>query len=312
VTDTASTHPETPSGAPSARTLAAFLGVIVLGGSNAVAIRVGNLELAPFWGAALRFLTAGLALLVLMRIMRVAWPTGRALAGAVIFGVLNFGLGYAFLYWGLREANAGTAQVVLALSPLMTFLLAVVQRVETFRWLGLVGAIVAAAGVGWIFLESAEEVSLGTLALLLGGTLCFSQAGIVIKSYPRIHAVAENGVAMTVGGVLLLGLSLVSGEPRTIPRETATWLSLVYLVPLGSIALFVLVLFVLHRWTASAAAYALLLMPLMTFLVAALVLHEPLTPSLLGGAALVLAGVYVGAFLSPPRREMARLRGDSS
>lgn len=287
------------AGAPSAGTVAAFLGVILVGGSNAVAIRVGNVELAPFWGATLRFLAAGLMLMAAMRLMRVAWPRGRALSGAALFGVLNFGLGYAFLYAGLREANAGTAQVVLALSPLATFLLAVLQRTESFRWLGLAGALIAAGGVLWLFRDSAEGVSLGTLLLLVGCMLCFSQAGIVVKRYPRIHVVAENAIAMTIGGLMLLGFSIAAGEPRAIPNGTATWLSLIYLVLIGSIGLFGLVLFVLHRWTASATAYALLVMPIVTFLLAAIILREPVTPSLLGGALLVVAGVYVGAFFRP-------------
>ena len=33
-------------------TLIAFVAVVILGGSNAVAVRVSNFELPPFWGAA--------------------------------------------------------------------------------------------------------------------------------------------------------------------------------------------------------------------------------------------------------------------
>ena len=286
---------------PGPSTVAAFLAVAVLGGSNAVAIRLGNLELAPFWGAALRFLGAGFLLLSLTALMRIHWPRGRAFAGVAIFGALNFGLGYAFLYWALQEANAGTAQVVLALVPLATLLLATLQRVESFRWLGLLGSLVAAGGVVWLFLESAEVVSLATLMALFGCTLCFAQAGIVVKRFPAVHPVAENAFAMLIGGGLLLVFSLFSGEPRTWPSEPSTWLSLIYLILLGSIALFLLVLFVLHRWTASAAAYALLLMPIMTIALGVVILNEPATPSLLAGALLVVVGVFVGVFMRPAR-----------
>ena len=46
----------TQSGRPDLITLAAFAGTALFGAGNAVAIRLGYAELAPFWGAAVRFL----------------------------------------------------------------------------------------------------------------------------------------------------------------------------------------------------------------------------------------------------------------
>ena len=46
------------SARPSTATLAAFLVSTVIFGSNFVAVRLSNQELAPFWGAALRFAVA--------------------------------------------------------------------------------------------------------------------------------------------------------------------------------------------------------------------------------------------------------------
>ncbi len=284
------------TGSPDVATIAAFIAVAVIGGSNAVAIRLGNVELAPFWGAALRFLAAGLVLLAIVALLRKPLPRGRALTGTLLFGLLNFGLSYAFLYWALQEATAATAQIVLALAPLATFILAVAQRVERFRLLGLIGALVAGAGVLWLFLGSAEGVSVWSLLALLGATLSIAQAGIVIKRFPRVHPVPANAVAMAFGGLILLAISVAAGEAKTLPTEAATWISLVYLIILGSICLFLLVLYVLHRWTASASSFALLLSPVMTVILGAWVLDEPVTPGLLWGGLLVVAGVYVGVF----------------
>jgi hypothetical protein len=61
---------------------------------------------------------------------------------------------------------------------------------------------------------------------------------------------------------------------------------------------FLLVLFVLHRWTASASSYSLLLMPLMTMTLGALILDEQITPSLIWGGISCNRGVYVGVFFS--------------
>ena len=110
------------------RTLVAFVALIVIGGVNAVGIRVGNAELAPFWGAALRFILAGAVFWVLVVARRVPLPRGRELLGPIAYGLLAFAASYAFVYFGLQEAHAGSAQVLLALVPLLTLLLAVAQR----------------------------------------------------------------------------------------------------------------------------------------------------------------------------------------
>lgn len=65
--------------------------------------------------------------------------------------------------------------------------------------------------------------------------------------------------------------------------------------------------FVIRRWTASAFSYSGLLTPLVTNVVAALVLGEPIRSTTLLGGALILGGTYVGTFkgrdsplLAPP------------
>ena len=101
---------------------------------------------------------------------------------------------------------------------------------------------------------------------------------------------------MTVGGGLLLVLSLVLGEPWVIPSDPWTQLSLLYLIVLGSIGLFILYLVVLSRWTASGASYVMLIAPLVTIILGVVILDEPVSAAFLIGGVLVLAGVYVGAF----------------
>jgi drug/metabolite transporter (DMT)-like permease len=61
--------------------------------------------------------------------------------------------------------------------------------------------------------------------------------------------------------------------------------------------MFGLFVFTLQRWTASAVSYATLLMPLVTVVLAALLTEERVTPSFVLGGAVILGGVYVGAFL---------------
>jgi drug/metabolite transporter (DMT)-like permease len=264
----------------------AFLGIVVLGGFNGTAIRLSAEELAPFWGGALRFGLASLIFFGIVIARRIPLPRGQALVGSLIYGLLGFGVVFALVYWGVIEAGAGTAQVVLALVPLLTLLLAVAQGIERFRLQSLVGSLVAVVGIALVFIEraSAQTISLSLLAILVGA-IAIAEANVVIKRFPHANPLSNNAVAMAAGGLLLLALSIFARETWILPQLLETQLSVAYLVVVGSFIVFTLYLIVIERWTASATSYSFLLMPLVSVLAAAAILGEPITAALVGGGA---------------------------
>ena len=286
--------------------LLAFVGVVLFGGANSIGVKQTVQELAPFWGGALRFLAAGAILLAVAVLTQRPFPRGRSLTGAALYGAIGFAASFGFVYTALRDTPAATAQVLIALVPLITFGLAIAQGQEQFRVEGLIGGLVALAGIAIVFADQVSaNVPVGSLVLVVLGAACIAESGVLIKWVPRSDPIATNGIAMTVGGALLLGASLVAGEPRALPVREATWLAVGYLVVFGSVVMFTLYLFTLERWTASAASYSTLLLPLVTVSLAAILTHEQVSPSFLAGGAVVLVGVYIGAFLKRPHRTSA-------
>jgi drug/metabolite transporter (DMT)-like permease len=281
--------------------LAAFLAVVVIGGSNFVAVRFSNRELPPFWGASIRFFAAAGLLATLALLQRLEFPRGRALLGAIAFGVVGFGAFYAFAYWGLRHVPAGLAAVVAALAPLLTFGLAVVQGQEPFRWRPLAGGAVALIGIAVMFRGSMSE-AVPTLSLLavLAAAVCAAEGSVIIKWFPKSHPVTTNVVAMLTGAIVLLILSVVANEPRLLAMHMPTWSALLYLVVVGSSALFVLFLFVLEHWSASSVAYQFVLFPIVAVTLSAVLERVPFHSTLISGMALVLGGVYLGVVSQIP------------
>jgi drug/metabolite transporter (DMT)-like permease len=276
--------------------LGAFVAGAVLAGGNAVAIRFSNRELDPFWGAGLRFALAATLLVAVMAVLRLSLPRGGALTGALLYGAINFGVGFAFAYYALVRLHAGLAQTVLALVPLATLLLAVLQRQERLRAAAVMGAVVALAGIAVMSHGPLrEDVPLLSLLAAVGTALCFAQATVLARRFPEVHPVTMNAVGMATGAALLLTTSLLAGETLELPRHASTWLAVGYLVAVGSVVVFVLYLVVIRRWTASRAAYAFVLIPLVTVVLSAWLDDEPVGIGLLLGGSLVLAGVYFGA-----------------
>lgn len=280
---------------PDALTFIVFAVVVIAGGSNFVAVRFSNRELAPFWGAGVRFALAGLLLLAIAALVHVPLPRGRALLGAIAFGLLNFGASYALLYWALLEAPAALASAVVSLVPILTLFLAVATRIERFHWRGLLGGAIAIAGTLVLFSDQLRaSVGPPTLAALFAAALCIAGATLLARVLPRAHPVGTNAVAMVPGALLLLALSALSREPMLAPIRSETWIALGYLV-VSAIALFVGFIFVVRRWTASATSYATVLFPVVTVALAAALAGELVSGQFLLGTLLIMAGTFVGA-----------------
>lgn len=299
---------ERSSGTGERAGLIAFAACCLTGGGNAVGVRFSNRELDPLWGAALRFGAAALVLLAVMAFMRLTLPRGRALAGAALYGALNFGVTFALAYYALVRIHAGLGQTMLALVPLVALLLVVVQRQERFRVSALAGTLVAAAGVALASRAPLQaDVPVLSLLAMLGAVLSFAEATVLVHRLPPVHPVTMNAVGMSAGALLLFVGSFAAGDDWRPPRLAVTWWALAYLVVAGSVLTFVLYLMVVRRWGASRAVYVFVVIPVITILLSAWLDDEELTAGLLLGAPLVLLGVHLGALRPgrnrPPRPE---------
>ena len=297
---------------PERLTLVAFIVSTILGGNNAIAVRFSNIELPPFFGAAARFAAASLILFVIVLALRLPLPKGRSMVGTLIFGALQFGISYALIYWSLLQVPAGLFQVIVALVPLLTFLLAMLHRQESFQWRLLIGGLIAVSGIAIIFRASIQtNVPLPALLAAILSAACIAESVVLLKGFPKSHPITTNALAMAMGAVILFVTSWLFREVPKLPTQTTTWMAILYLIFFGSIITFVLSLYVLSHWTASATSYQLVLMPLVTVLFASRLANERITLAIITGGLLVLIGVCIGVLLPPDffRKVASRQRG---
>jgi drug/metabolite transporter (DMT)-like permease len=175
--------------------LTAFIGYTVLAGGNAVGIRFSNRELAPLWGASLRSALAAALLLAVMVVLRLTFPRGRALVGSLLFGIFNIGAAFGLIYYGLVRVHAGLGQILLALVPLATPLLAVLWRQERLGATAVMGTLLALAGVAVISRSPLQQdVPVLSVLAVVGGAICFAQALVLVRHFPSVHPVTMNAV----------------------------------------------------------------------------------------------------------------------
>jgi drug/metabolite transporter (DMT)-like permease len=89
------------------------------------------------------------------------------------------------------------------------------------------GTLLALAGVAVVSRSPLQEdVPLSSVLAVVGGAICFAQALVLVRRFPRVQPVSMNTVGMTAGAVVLLVASLVANEPivsRTVPRLGRPW-----------------------------------------------------------------------------------------
>lgn len=276
--------------------LVAFVVEAFLAGGNSVAIRFSNRELAPLWGAGLRFALAAVLIATVFVTLGLTIPRGRALLGAVLFGLLQFAGAFGLYYFALVEIHAGLGQTLLALVPLATLVLAVAQGQERIRPASIIGTLVGLLGVALISREPlGGSVSPVSLLAVFGSVLCFAQALVLVRRFPPIHPVALNAVGMVTAAPVLIGVSLLLGEEATLPQRAETWVALGYVAAAGSVAVFLLHVYVVQRWSASRTAHVMVVIPFVTVVLSSWLDDEPITVGLVSGGLLVIVGVYIGA-----------------
>ena len=300
-----STQAPLSSALPDRNILAFFAVFIILVGGGPVAVRIGYAEMAPFWLGLARF-GFGAAIfwaLALLKGLRV--PKGRALFGAVLYGALGVGISMVLLGWGLVKTPASLASILMAMVPLITVLLSTLQGVEAFSSRGLLGSLIAVAGIAFaVGGATSTDLSLPHIGAIILGTGFLAQSGVVIKRYPPNPPIMTNAIAMTVGAIILTIASLVTGETWVIPTQLSTWAAFSYLVIFVTVIAFMFYLQVLNNWSASGTSYGFVIIPLVTIIVASILSNEQITVNFLIGSVLVLTGVLVGALLPGKKKAM--------
>jgi len=274
-------------------TYLAFVGCCLIWGSTFLAIRIGNESLPPEWAASLRLALAAPLLALIAVARRDRWPRDGALAGALLFGVLNFGVNLALLYWGERVVPSGIAAVLYATVPLSTGLIAAGLGVEKLAPRKLAATIIAVAGVATVFAGELrlDAPWLGLLAVLLAATAT-ALAGVLLKRAPRQPSVfAANALGAAVGAAICLVASVLLGEDRSLPASATAWWPVIYLAAASSLGAYVIWTWLLGHWPVTNVSYIGVVVPVIAVLLGAIVLQESRSVETYVGAVIVIAAV---------------------
>lgn len=291
---TAIAEPETAA-PPTWLPLAAVGVTLVLWASAFVAIRhlAGAFEAGSL---SLGRLLVGAACLGAFALSRgLPRPTGREWVSIVAIGVLWFGIYNVTLNAGEQHVDAGTAVMLIQVSPVLVALLAAVFLSERFTTYLALGLALAFGGVAVIATaaDSSGDRSVTGVVLCLVAAVVYSISLVLQKPLvARLSALHVTWLACTIGAIVCLpfGGQLVD-DVRGASTTDVWWV--VYLGIFPTAIAFTTFAYALRTMTASSLGVTTYLVPPITIVMGWLFLDEVPPGMAYVGGALALVGVAV-------------------
>jgi len=282
---------------PDVRLLLNLAAVYVIWGSTYLAMRIAVEDLPPMLMASMRFVAAGLVMLLIALRRGVALPKPREWLRVAPIGALLFVGGNGFVAIAETTVSSGGAAVVCATMPLWVGVLGVVggERPSRREWLslviGFVGVFVLMGGPSLagrplhVFLVCCAPVSWA-----LGSTLARRLPG-------RTDTFMLPAMQFLTGGVALALLAALRGERLPVDASTSSWLALGYLWIFGSLVAFTSYNWLLRNTRPVVATSYAYVNPIIAVVIGAALSGEPL-----GVTTLVANALIVGAVMLALRR----------
>lgn len=275
-----------------ARSVALLVILAALWGGSFVFMRVAVPALGPVPLAFVRVALAAAVLLAVAYAQR-RMPDFRARwREFAVVGIVNSALPFVLFCYAEQYVTASTAAILNATSPFFGAIAAAIWLGEALTWRKAAGMAIGFAGVavlvGWHPETMTRDVALA-IAACLAAALCYGLGGTYAKR--RLSGVESFAVACA--SQLAAAIFLAPAVPfATIPGPvTPLVIANVVALALASTAVAYLIYFKLITDIGPARALTVtFLIPLFGVLWGYLFLGEVLTPSMLAGGALIVAG----------------------
>ena len=281
---------------------AVFAALCFVWGSTWLAIKVGLEYLPPFLFAGMRFATATVALLLLMKLMHAHMPRDRSSWSLMLFlGVFQITVPYGLVFWGEQYISSGLSAVLFATLPFFVSVFAhflVGERLTKLKVVGVFASFMGLVAIFWrdiaAFQSAVGQLSLfGSLAVV-GSAISGGLGNVVGKRHAeKIDPAANVLVQMLMGTLVLFSIGLVTERAFAMDFTFAAVVSILYLGVVGSALGFVALYWLLKKMTATNVSLVTFVNPIVALLLGWVVLGEIPDPNIGIGAVLILAGVYL-------------------
>ncbi|MBW8765639.1 MAG: EamA family transporter [Geodermatophilales bacterium] len=293
--------------------LGALVTVYVVWGSTYLAIKYAVGGIPPFLAMGTRFLLAGAVLSAGVLVLRGRGAfriTRHQALTAAGCGLLLLVGGNGLVAVAEQDVDSGLAALLVAGTPLWVVLLRAVLR-DRPSLATVAGLLLGLGGVAVLLVPGLSGSSeIGPLLLVCLSSVLWACGTVLstrrpMPSDPFVTTVVE----MAAGGTAMVALGSLGGEWQRLEVgavPASSWIAFGYLVLVGSVVGYSAFVWLLARAPLSLATTYAYVNPAVAVALGALLLDEPLTPSVvLGGAVIIAAVALVLTAESRARRRTA-------
>ena len=281
------------------RIIVSFFAVYVIWGSTYVFNKIAVTELPPFFLASMRFIAAGLLIMLISKILNFQLAiTKKQFLNSLIAGFLFLVYGNGVFVWALKYVDSGFAALLASTQPLFVLLLMRLIDRKPMQKKSIIGVLLGL--IGMYLLVSQQEItsSEGTvLGVFMIFTCVFSWSyGSVFVSKADLpkNFFVSTGYQMLIAGFMLLIGSIIFKETWVSPLtwSTEVQLSMLFLVSFGGIAVFTAFNYLLKNVSTEKVATSAYVNPIIAMLLGWYVLDERLSLQSIIASVVLLTGVY--------------------
>jgi drug/metabolite transporter (DMT)-like permease len=278
------------------RLVLSLLAVYVIWSSTYLAMRIAVVELPPLLTASMRFVAAGLVMLLIALRRGASWPSARDWLRVLPIGALLFVGGNGFVAIAQQSVTSGGAAVVCAMMPLWIGVLGTISgdKPSKREWLSL-----AVGFVGIVVLMGGPSLAGKPLhiALVICSPVCWALGSTLARRLPG--SIGRDpfllpAMEMLTGGVVLAAAGgLLRGERLPADASTTAWLAVVYLCVFGSLVAFTAYNWLLRNARPVVATSYAYVNPILAVLIGAVISGEPLGATTLVANVLIVIAVFL-------------------
>lgn len=254
-------------------------------------IKIGLAAFPPLFFVALRF-----AVVAAMLLPFAGRPSRQELGPMIAISVFFGGVNFALFFTGLQYGSASLASVASQLTTPFTVLLARPFLGERLSARVIVGVALAFAGVALTVAEPSASAKIIPILLIIAAGLALAIGNVLTKRYGPFDPLKLMAwmSLFTVPQVMATSLAIERGQIASLlAADLKAWLAFAYTVLFGAIAGWGLWFWLIARHSMSRVAPFALLQTVFAIAAGVIFLGEPLTPTLVVGAIICIAGVAI-------------------
>lgn len=245
---------ENQKGNPQIKIILAFAAIYIVWGSTFFGVLIALKSFPPLLLSALRFLIAGIAVLMVCMVRKEPFPAFEDIKKNMLYGIVMFMGGVVAVVWAQQFISSSLASIIIT-TPFWFVILDKKQWHFYFseKWIltglvtGLVGVILLLGNKSGRVGVADEKVQLLSILLIISGSFCWVASSLHLKYNPlKTSTYVNTSVQLLTASFVCFIISALRSEPQNLSIQAIRFDSVVAIFYLSIVSS--LITFMAYMW----------------------------------------------------------------